>query len=165
MPITDNFADAKAKAEQLLIAVGGFLLRYGIVFFLVLFGAAKWTAAEAAGIQPLIAHSPFLFWIYKVADVQRGSEFVGVLELTIALLIALRPVRPLLSALGSLLAIGMFLTTLSFLFTTPGLDPKSSDAGFMMKDLILLGAACWSAGEALRAVRGRNASPSAPLAR
>ena len=48
------------------------------------------------------------------------------------------------------------LNTLSFLFTTPGLDPQSSDAGFLLKDLTLLGAALWSAAEANAAARARN---------
>lgn len=38
--------------------IGGFVLRYGLVFVLVLWGSAKWTQAEADSIQPLVAHSP-----------------------------------------------------------------------------------------------------------
>jgi len=62
-----------------------------------------------------------------------------------------------LSALGSVAAIAMFLTTLSFLVTTPGMWVRvegvivpSGSGGFIIKDLLLLGAAAWSAGEALR---------------
>jgi uncharacterized membrane protein YkgB len=40
--------------------VGGAILRYGLVLFLVLFGLAKFTAAEAQTIQPWVANSPFL---------------------------------------------------------------------------------------------------------
>jgi uncharacterized membrane protein YkgB len=43
----------------------------------------------------------------------------------------------------------MFLATLSFLFTTPNLDPGSQ--GFLMKDIFLLGVAVWSTGESLAA--------------
>jgi uncharacterized membrane protein YkgB len=99
----------------------------------------------------MVAHSPWMSWLYRVTDVQHGSEVIGVIELTIAALMAVRPFLPLWSAAGSLLAIPMFLTTLSFLVTTPGISPNSPDAGFLMKDLILLGAAVWSAGEALQA--------------
>ena len=132
---------------------GGGVLRYSLVFFLLVFGAAKWTAGEAAGIQPLLAHSPLFFWLTPLAGVRGASESIGVVELTLGTLIALRHWLPALSALGSLLAAGMFLTTLSFLFTTPGLDPQSADAGFLLKDLTLFGAALWSAGEAATAVR------------
>ena len=54
----------------------------------------------------------------------------------------------------------MFLTTLSFLFSTPGWEPSlggfpalSGDVGeFLIKDIVLLGAALWSLSEALAAV-------------
>ena len=46
--------------------------------------------------------------------------------------------------------------TLSFLVTTPHLDPQSSDAGFLLKDITLLGAALWSAAEAFAAARSRG---------
>ena len=59
---------------------------------------------------------------------------------------ALRPWAPRVSAYGSLAAAGMFVVTLSFLVTTP--QPPT---GFLMKDLILLGAALLTAGEAFAA--------------
>ena len=64
-------------------------------------------------------------------------------------------------AVGSALAILLFLGTLSFLFTTPGVAdagaggfPALSMTGqFLLKDLVLLGASVWTLGEALRATR------------
>ena len=61
------------------------------------------------------------------------------------------------AALGSAMAVVMFLTTLSFLFSTPGWEPSlggfpalSAVPGqFLLKDVVLLGAAVWSLGEAL----------------
>jgi reactive chlorine resistance protein C len=84
-------------------------------------------------------------------SIQRGSELIGIVELAIGLAIALRHWSPKVCAVGSTGAIGMFLTTLSFLVTTPGLDAGTQ--GFIMKDVFLLGAAVWSAGEALRSAR------------
>jgi reactive chlorine resistance protein C len=52
--------------------------------------------------------------------------------------------------IGSLGATIMFALTLSFLFTTPGLSPEWQ--GFLMKDLVLLGAAVWTAADSLRAL-------------
>ena len=49
---------------------------------------------------------------------------------------------------GSLAAGGMFLVTLSFLFNTPNVGES---APFLLKDLTLLGAAVWTAGEAIAA--------------
>jgi reactive chlorine resistance protein C len=78
-------------------------------------------------------------------------------------LIAVRPVAPRVSAVGSLGAILMFLTTLSFILSTPGVwqpdygFPFLSGAGqFLVKDLILLGAAIWTAGDALEAAAVRR---------
>jgi uncharacterized membrane protein YkgB len=81
---------------------------------------------------------------------------LGVVEIAIGVLIALRPVWPAGSALGSGLAVGMFLTTLSFLVTTPGWEPSlggfpavsAMPGQFVLKDIVLLGAALWTAGEA-----------------
>jgi len=44
-----------------LQSVGGFILRYGLVFVLLLWEFAKWARTEAEVIEPLMAHSPFLF--------------------------------------------------------------------------------------------------------
>jgi reactive chlorine resistance protein C len=75
-------------------------------------------------------------------------------------LIAVKPLAPRVSALGSLAAVGMFTTTLSFLITTPEAwqegrgEPKLSPAGqFLVKDVVLLGAALLTAAESLRDVR------------
>jgi reactive chlorine resistance protein C len=132
-----------------LQAIGAFVLRYGLVFVLALWGSAKWTQAEAESIQPLVAHSPVMSWIYRVMSVQHGSELIGLAELVFAGLILLRRWFPKASAIGSVGCILMFLTTLSFLLTTPGLDEGTK--GFLVKDVFLLGAAIWTAGEAWQA--------------
>jgi reactive chlorine resistance protein C len=130
--------------------VGGAILRYGLVLFLVLFGLAKFTEAEALTIEPWVAHSPFLGWLYSVTSVQGASNLIGVIELTLAALLAVRPWWPGVSIIGSLGATVTFVITLSFLFTTSGLSPEWS--GFLMKDVLLVGAAIWTAGDALRAL-------------
>ncbi|HEV8215506.1 MAG TPA: DUF417 family protein [Gemmatimonadaceae bacterium] len=133
-----------------LSVVGAFVLRYSLVFFLVLFGALKWTAAEAKGIEPMVSHSPFLFWLYPAFGIQGGSEAIGIVELVIALLIVVRRWAPRVSAIGSTAAVGMFLVTLSFIVTTPNIG---EGATFLLKDLTLLGAALWTAGEAFGAAQ------------
>ena len=140
-----------------LRVIGAFVLRYSLVFLLVFFGALKWTVAEAKGIEPMVGHSPFFFWLYPAVGVQTGSEIIGVVELAIATLILVRRWAPRASAIGSLAASGMFVVTLSFLATTPNIG---DGAGFLLKDLTLLGAALWTAGEALEAdSRAKNFSP------
>jgi uncharacterized membrane protein YkgB len=135
-------------------AAGTAILRYGTVLFLVMFGAAKWTRAEADAIQPWMSHSPLTFWLYGLFSVQGASIAIGVVELLLAAMIVTRAFKPRVSAWGSTLSVLMFLTTLSFLVTTPHIDEGSS--GFLMKDLIFLGAALYTAGEAFHAARLRS---------
>jgi uncharacterized membrane protein YkgB len=130
---------------------GTAMLRYGLVAILLMIGATKWTPAEAEAIRPWVAHSPFLSWIYRVTSVQGGSELIGSIEVITALLIGLRRWFPRATVVGSTLATGLFVITLSFLVTTTNQSPDAQ--GFLLKDFFLLGAAIWSAGEALHASR------------
>jgi reactive chlorine resistance protein C len=141
----------RARPFQLL---GAAILRYGLVLFLVLFGLAKFTDAEAQTIHPWVANSPFLWWLYAVTTLQGASNVIGLLELTLGALLAVRPWWPRVSVVGSLGATLAFLITLSFLVTTPNLSPEWQ--GFLMKDLILVGAAVWTAGDALHEVERRR---------
>ncbi len=143
---------AEAAWGQRLTGIGTGVLRYGLVFLLVVIGSMKFFDFEAKGIQPLVAHSPFLSWMYQILSVRGVSNFFGLFEVTAGVLIALRRFSPKASAIGSLAGIVVFLTTLSFLFTTPGALALGSDiGGFLMKDIVLLGAAVLTAGEALQA--------------
>jgi uncharacterized membrane protein YkgB len=119
------------------------------------------------GIVPLVSNSPFMSWAYDLVGVHTFAALLGVVEITLALLIATRPLAPRISALGSVGAIFMFSITLSFMLTTPGVwqlgygFPFLSGAGqFLAKDVLLLGAAVWTAGEALAAARATTRPPS-----
>lgn len=146
------------RAQLKLEALGVSISRYGLVVVLLLIGFLKFTTSEAAGIQPLVAHSPFMSWLYSVLSVQGVSNLIGVIEIAIAVLLALRPVSAKASFIGSLGSIVTFLLTTSFLFSTPGAVqlnhglPVLGDAGqFLIKDVVLLGASFWTASEALGA--------------
>jgi len=153
------------RAAELLLRSGGIVLRYGLVLLVLWFGLFKFTPTEAQSIQPLVANSPLLSWLYAVTGVDGASRIIGVAEITIALLIAARPVSPRAAAIGSIGAVLMFLTTLSFLVTTPGSWGRVDGfvvpigaGGFLIKDLLLLGAALWSASEAVAAGSRREGS-------
>ena len=115
----------------------------------------KFPAYEAHGIQPLVAHSPLLSWMYGLLTVEQFSKGLGVVEVMIAVLIGLRHWSAKASALGSGFAVLMFLTTLSFVFSTPGWEPSlggfpalSGAVGqFLVKDVVLLGASLWTLGQ------------------
>lgn len=141
--------------------VGRHAVRYSLVLVLLWIGGMKFTAYEAEGISGLVQNSPLMAWAYQVFSTRQFSVILGFTEFVIAGLIALRPLSPKLSAIGSALAAGMFLTTLSFLFSTPGVVEPSLGfpaisvlpGQFLIKDFVLLAAAIWTAGEAMRAAK------------
>lgn len=154
----------KPTAAQ-LENIGRFVTRYGLALVIFWIGAMKFTAYEAGAIQSLVANSPFIGWLYNVFSVQMFSNLLGVLEMLIAVLIALYPISVKASALGSALAIPMFLTTLSFMLSTPptfeaslgGFPALSGMPGqFLVKDVVLLGAAIWTLAEALKSSNTNN---------
>ena len=160
--LVQTTAQEKPSLSSRVEAVGRELARYGLVVVVAWIGLMKFTAYEAEGISPFVAHSPLMSWVYGFMSVRGFSAVLGVVEVAIALLIAARPFSPRVSAVGSALAVGMFLTTLSFLVTTPGVwEPSlggfpalSAIPGqFLIKDLALLGIALWSLGEAWEASR------------
>ena len=153
-------SEAVAATGAKLESLGLHIARYALVLVLVWIGAMKFTAYEAAAIQPLVANSPLMSWLYAVFSVQATSNLIGVAEIAAGVLIALRPFSALACALGSLMGIATFAITLTFLFSTPGWEaslggfPALSVAPgqFILKDAVLLGAAVWSLGEALKGV-------------
>ena len=153
-------AHERSSLSSRVEAVGRALARYGLVVVVGWIGLMKFTTYEAEGIRPFVANSPLMSWVYGFISLPGFSAMLGVVEVAIALLIAARPFSPRVSALGSAMAIGMFLTTLSFLVTTPGVwEPSlggfpalSAVPGqFLLKDLALLGISLWSLGEAWQA--------------
>jgi reactive chlorine resistance protein C len=156
LPLRERPIVAGRKIQWL----GEFVLRYALVLTLLWIGMMKFTMFEAAEIRPLVGSSPLLSWAYALLSVQAASNFFGVVEVMVAVMIAVRPWVPKISALGSALAVIIFLMTLSFLFSLPGWEPSlggfpalSSAGGFLLKDAVLLGTALWSCGESLSAKR------------
>jgi reactive chlorine resistance protein C len=151
-----EWSSLSSRAE----AVGHGLARYGLVVVVGWIGFMKFTGYEAEGIRPFVANSPLMNWVYGLMSVQGFSALLGVVEVAIAILIAARPLAPRAAVMGSALAVGMFLTTLSFMLTTPGVwEPSlggfpalsALPGQFLIKDLALLGISLWSFGEAWQA--------------
>ena len=161
--ITHPPATADVTAEHPVAAVGRHLVRYALVVVIAWIGALKYGTYEAAAIQPLIAHSPIFSWLYSILSVRTFAAILGSLEILAALLIAIRPVAPRISVIGSAMGILLFLSTLSFLFTTPGVTAASGfpvlsvlPGQFLLKDLVLIGAALWTLGDSLGAARSQT---------
>jgi len=151
--------------EHPVAVAGRQLVRYGLVVVIAWIGALKYSAYEAAAIHPLIANSPLMSWLYNILSVRALAATLGTLEIIAAVLIALRYLTPLLSAVGSAMAILLFLSTLSLLFTTPGVTAAGGfpvlsvlPGQFLLKDLVLLGASLWTLGDSLAAIKSRPKS-------
>jgi uncharacterized membrane protein YkgB len=125
------------------------------------FGGMKFTAYEAEGLTGLVGNSPFLSWAYSLFSARVFSGLLGVLELSIGALIAARLISPLYSLVGGLLSAGLFVTTLSFMVTTPGVfEPEMgfpaisvAPGQFLLKDVGLLALSLWIAVDSLAALR------------
>jgi reactive chlorine resistance protein C len=149
---------SRAEVGDRIAALGALVLQYGLVLVVGWIGCMKFTAYEAAGIQPLVDHSPVLSWVYQILSVQAFSNVLGATEIAVALMIALRSLSATVAAIGSGVAVLMFLTTLSFLFSTPGWEPSLGGfpalsvvpGQFILKDLVLLGVAVWLLGNILQ---------------
>jgi reactive chlorine resistance protein C len=153
------------KGEHPVAVAGRQLVRYGLVVVIAWIGALKYSAYEAAAIHPLIANSPLMSWFYSILSVRALAATLGSLEIIAAVLIALRILSPRLSAVGSAMAIVLFLGTLSFLFTTPGVTAAGGfpvlsvlPGQFLLKDLVLLFASLWTLGDSLGAIKSRTKS-------
>jgi reactive chlorine resistance protein C len=152
---------ARSAIERVAIIedVGKEIVSWGLVVVLAWIGGMKFTAYEAMGIQPVVAHSPLVGWMYDFLSIRSFSAMLGFIEIGTAVLISLRSISPKASAIGAILAICLFATTLSMVFTTPGWEPtlgfpalSALPGQFLLKDIVLFGAAVWSLGESLKAV-------------
>lgn len=148
-----------ANAGISLAGAGTIILRIGLVLVLVLIGILKFTPEEANGIQIFVAPSPLFAWLNLFLSHQQLSGVFGTFEISAGILIASRPLWPIASAVGSAISVGIFLSTISFLFTTPhgvwmphyGFPIPDHVGEFLLKDVTLLGAAVYTLGEALQA--------------
>jgi len=168
--------------------VGMAMLRIGLCIVLLWIGGLKFADYEADSIVPLVANSPVMSFLYhdkapayrhymnregerneehrswhRTNGTYAFSDVLGFLIVTIGIMIALYPILPAVSALGSLLLIFMACTTLSFLVTTPeawvpalgdsahGFPYLSGLGRLVVKDCIMLGAAVVTLSDAARA--------------
>jgi uncharacterized membrane protein YkgB len=122
------------------------ILRWIMVLIFVAFGIQKFTPQSAHGIVLYISNSPFVSWL-SIFGVRGEAYFLGVIELSIAVLLAAGSAIPVLSAIGSLMGAGTFAITWSFFFTTPDVvkwsfttDPIAWNltGEFLFKDIVLL---------------------------
>ncbi|MEB6587998.1 MULTISPECIES: YkgB family protein [Pseudomonas] len=143
------------------IGVIGIYFAMAVIYFW--FGGMKFTGYEANGIHGFVSNSPLLSWMYNFMSIQGFSNFLGVLEVSVGLLIAGRVFSAKFSAVGGVLSAGLFITTLSFMITTPGVFEPSLGfpaisvvpGQFLLKDLGLLAASIFIAGTSITELEGK----------
>lgn len=175
--------------------VGKTAVRFGLVVVFFWIGALKFVPYEADGIVPFVANSPFMSFFYNHPDeykphMNKEGELIsenrewhlanntygfsaglGLFLITVAVLVALHPVAPLASMIGSLLIFVMTLGTLSFLITTPeswvpnlgdqhwGFPYLSGRGRLVIKDLVILGGAIITLSDSARFYLKRKQQP------
>lgn len=163
MIVATTTSNRLANVPAVLMQVGQLVSRYGLVIVLAWIGFGKYVKMES---RVLIEHSPLMSWVYDYFSVTTVARGLGTMEIVAALLISARPLWPRVSAVGSTLAVVLFVGTISFLFTTPGvvathaagLPVLAAQPGqFLLKDLVLIGVSIWTLGDSLR---GITAPPS-----
>lgn len=125
------------------------LLRWALVVIFLWFGGMKFTAYEAEGIAPFIAHSPLMSWLHILFGIRGASYVIGVLELSTAAALIAGAINPVFSALGAAMSTITYLITITFFISTPGVaEPtaggfpaiSAAPGQFLLKDLVLLAA-------------------------
>lgn len=114
----------------------------GTIIVLLWIGLLKFTPSEAAGIKPYAENSFLMSWMYKVGTVQQVSDFVGSFEIITAILLIASFFNRQMGLIGGYLGLVIFLTTLSFIITTPGvwkhMDGVLVTDFFVVKDIAFL---------------------------
>ena len=123
--------------------LGFYVSLVGTVIILLWIGCYKFTPTEANAIKDLIENHPMSFWIYDVLSVQNVSNLVGTIEILVAVLLIIGLKYKPIAQLAGIALIGIFLMTLSYLFTTPGtiriVDGIPVTDFFILKDIMYLG--------------------------
>jgi uncharacterized membrane protein YkgB len=140
-------------------------MRYGLATTFVWIGAMKWNDYEIEHAEVLVTASPLTSRLRQKLGAPKLAALVGVTQIALGSLIAARPFAPRASAVGSLGAAGLMLSTLSFLVTTPeawqegkGAPQLSMLGEALLKDSVLLGASLLTAADSLRGVHAGDRS-------
>src|SRR5260370_5581613 len=90
--ITHSGASSALANKGMAIAVlGSRLLSYGLVLVVGLIGLVKFTGYEANGIQPLVAHNPFMEWMFILLCLQYISTYLCNVIIILALVLSSQP--------------------------------------------------------------------------
>ena len=108
----------------------------GTVIILIWVGLFKFTTVEAQSIKGLVENHFAMSWMYKVMTIQQVSNFIGVFEVVTGFGLFISLFFKKIGFYAGIASVIIFVTTLSFLITTPGVF-KSVD-GFPVTDFFIL---------------------------
>ncbi|CAA9505052.1 MAG: hypothetical protein AVDCRST_MAG91-1270 [uncultured Sphingomonadaceae bacterium] len=145
------------------------IVRYSLVLIFLAFGYVKFFPFEAKGIAAFINAHPLLSWLTRAFGEAGASAFLGVIEIATGLLLALGRWSPRLSALGGVMGMFTFFTTVSLFFFLPdvfeasagGFPAISGTGGFLLKDAVLFAACLACVVDSLDSVKQAPATLSA----
>lgn len=114
----------------------------GVALVLAWIGIYKFTPTEADLIKPLVENHPAMGWLYSVISVQAVSNLIGAVEIIVAIGLVVGLKNRKVGFFSGVFATVIFLSTLSFLITTPN-TWKVSDGilitnFFLVKDILFL---------------------------
>lgn len=146
------------RQHDRLADLGQWAATYALAVIFLVFGTAKFGAMAGESIAPLVMNSPLVSWWHAVFGINGTARVVGVVEIVTGLLIAARPISPRLSMIGGAMAVIVFLTTLSFLLSTPGTTDGNGFTmlgQFLLKDLVMLAVSFWIFAASRAEIRAR----------
>lgn len=108
----------------------------GTVIILIWVGLFKFTAVEAGAIKGLVENHFAMGWMYKVMTVQQVSNCIGIFEVVTGIGLLLSLFFKKIGFYAGFASALIFVTTLSFLITTPGVF--KSVEGFPVTDFFIL---------------------------
>ena len=124
-----------------------YVISIGMIIMLLWAGAFKMTQPGANGIVPLVTNDPLISWNFKLFGTYLGSDIIGAVEWSAALLILTGMFIPKAGIAGGAIGVIMFTTTSTMLITTPntiihvhGFGYMNDLGLFLFKDIISLGA-------------------------
>ncbi len=141
--------------SKTLKTFGTFILRYGLGIVIIWLGFLKFKNSEADYTRALISGG-YVSWILKYITPYALTQIIAYLQIAVGFFILLKPISKTLSFWAGIVAVIMFVFSLSLLFTSQSVwlagygFPELSKAGqSVLKDLILLGASAWCVGDSL----------------
>jgi len=136
------------------VRLGEHLVRYSLALLFAWLGLLKFREAEAERIQALAEPSFLVSWVYDIFTVRAFSGLLGLFELAIALLLALRLWSPQAAFMGGLGAV--VASVIPFLLQLFRLEVWFAPGAGLFVTLLVLASSVWLTLEAREAIRRRT---------